>query len=221
MSPIWLRTLKTLITKGRWPSPRRRAIWRARAEFARAAGRLGPGDVAIDCGANVGRYTRLLARNGAEVHAFEPDPVAFEALGRAMAGHQNVTLHRAAVGAEAGRVTLYRAAAFAEDPVEHSVSSSVFADKGNVDAAAAVEVEQIDLAEFLSRFPRVALLKLDIEGAEVPVLERLLETGLLDRIGCVMVETHEAKVPALAERTAALRQRLAAEGRAGVNLDWA
>lgn len=221
MSPIWMRTLKSLATRGRLPSPRRRAIWRARREFARAAARLGPGDVAVDCGANVGRYTALLARNGAQVHAFEPDPVAFQALRHALGDRPNVTLHQAAVGAEAGQVTLYRAAAFADDPIEHSVSSSVFADKGNVDAAAAVEVRQIDLARFLEQFPRTAMLKLDIEGAEVPVLERLLAKGLLDRIDCVMVETHEAKVPALAARTAALRAALAAEGRTGVNLDWA
>ena len=41
---------------------------------------LGRGDLAIDCGANVGHVTAALARTGAEVHAFEPNPQAFSAL---------------------------------------------------------------------------------------------------------------------------------------------
>ena len=42
--------------------------------------RLGPGDVAIDCGANLGAITRIMARGGAEVHAFEPNPDAYAVL---------------------------------------------------------------------------------------------------------------------------------------------
>lgn len=39
--------------------------------------RLHHGDFAIDCGANVGEVTRKMAKNGAMVYAFEPNPHAF------------------------------------------------------------------------------------------------------------------------------------------------
>src|SRR5262245_51819241 len=39
-----------------------------------------PGDVMIDCGANVGDVTSLLARSGATIYAFEPNPLCFAIL---------------------------------------------------------------------------------------------------------------------------------------------
>jgi FkbM family methyltransferase len=221
MTPVWYRVVKHVLGKGRPPSAKRVRIWRARAAFERAARALGPGDVAIDCGANVGRYTEPLARSGAVVHAFEPDPTAFAALSARLSGRPNVTLHPAAVGVTDGTATLYRAADFAADPLKRTVSSSLLPDKLNVDAEAALEVRRVDLPRFIAEIGRVALLKLDIEGAEVEILERLLEIGALARIGAVFVETHETKAPALAERTAALRRAIARDGLAGVNLDWA
>src|SRR3546814_19120042 len=43
----------------------------------------------------------------------------------------------------------------------------------------------------------VALLKMDIEGAEVAVLERLLERGLHDRVESAFVEVPDRKLPEL------------------------
>jgi hypothetical protein len=37
----------------------------------------------------------------------------------------------------------------------------------------------------------------------------------------VFVETHDEKIPAIAERMARLRQRMAADGLNHVDLDWA
>src|SRR3546814_15909080 len=73
---------------------------------------------------------------------------------------------------------------FAEtDPVKWSTGSSLLAFKGNVREEDFVTVEAVDFAAFLEAMDRpVALLKMDIEGAEVAVLERLLERGLHDRI---------------------------------------
>ncbi len=48
-----------------------------------------------------------------------------------------------------------------------------------------------------------------MEGAEVPILESLLDGGLIDRADWVFAETHERIIPGLAERTIALRRRVA------------
>lgn len=215
------RTLKHVARHGRSPSRRRRAIWRSRAAFRQAVARLGRDDVAIDAGANVGDFTWPLARRGIEVHAFEPDPYAFQILVQRFRSFPNVEVHQAAVSATAGEIELFRAPGIDADPAKLSKSSSVIATKSNVDPGVAVRVAAIDLGDFVAREPRVALLKMDIEGAEVDVLERLLDCGLLNHIPYVFVETHDHKIPAIAERMRQLRRRLAVEGLNHLNLDWA
>ncbi|TMV53643.1 FkbM family methyltransferase, partial [Thioclava sp. BHET1] len=59
------------------------------------AAMLRPGDLAIDCGANMGVVTAVLAETGAEVVSFEPDPFAFEQLQLRFGDHSRVTLIQA------------------------------------------------------------------------------------------------------------------------------
>src|SRR3546814_3462131 len=82
-------------------------------------------------------------------------------------------------------------------------------------------VEAVDFAAFLEAMDRpVALLKMDIEGAEVAVLERLLERGLHDRIERAFVEVHDRKIPELVEPTNRLRQKLHDLPVPHINLSW-
>lgn len=220
MTPPWLRAILTLLRRGRWPTAHRRAIWRSRYAFEQALATLGPGDVVIDGGANVGGYTAKLAATGAQVYAFEIDPFCVDLLRRRFADAPNVEIVAKALGGAAGMVTIHRAPDFDEDPAKKSKSTSILAEKTNV-AATGIEVEQIDLADFVLGLPRVALLKLDIEGAEAAALERLLDTGAVDRIGLLFAETHEGKIPEIAPRMAEIRRRLEAGGYGRFNLDWA
>ena len=204
----WVKTIKWYLYKRLLGQ----ADWNTKYMFDRHVRRLGAGDVAIDCGANVGVFTEPLARSGALVHAFEPCPYAFSRLRERTASMPNVVLHNAAVGTEDATVRLYRREDFDERPDSASVSSSVFADKTNVEESQFVEVRQIDFPAFLAGLPgRIAILKIDIEGAEVPLLERMLADRSIDRCDAVFAETHEAKIPALAGRTATLRE-IAATG---------
>ena len=211
----WVQWLKW--HAGRHRTPVRQAQWR----FRQVCHRLGPDDTVIDCGANLGEVTARLARRGARVHAFEPDPYCFGRLQDRFGSRPNIVLHNAAVGAAGGTVRLYRSRFFAEDNALWSQSTSQYATKNNVDPSAHFDATVVDLATFVGALDgRVALLKIDIEGAEVAVLNRLIDDGLMDRIDAVFVETHERKIPELAEPTAALRQRIADLGLARVSLDW-
>jgi FkbM family methyltransferase len=203
------------------PSPQDRAKWAARREFEKVLKTLRPGEIAIDCGANIGKFTAPMANTGATVFAFEPDPEAFVRLRERLGNFENVTLIDKAVGGTNGLVRLYRAVDFAEDPCKRTVASSIFASKQNVDDAAAVTVEQIELAAFIAALDKpVALLKLDIEGAEVPVIEHLLETRTIDGVRNLFVETHEKRIPELASRTALLREQLVKRGGINANFNW-
>ncbi len=198
-----------------------RARAAAQADFDAAVAGLRPGDVAIDLGANVGVFTRKMAESGARVYAFEPDPYAFERLQAAVGGYGNVTLIPAAAGAEAGQFRLFRHRDFARSPERRTTASSIIEGKKDMDEAHPLIVEVKDFVLFLRALGTpVALLKIDIEGAEVALLERLLsepEAAAIDRI---FVETHERVLIQLAPRTRALKARAAAMARPRINWDW-
>jgi FkbM family methyltransferase len=174
---------------------------------------LRPADVAIDCGANIGTVTAALSRTGAYVHAFEPNPYAYAVLAERFGGEPNVELHPQAVLDRAGTARLHLHVDAVFDPLGASTGSSVLSFKGNVDSETYVEVEAVDLADFVLALDRpVKLVKLDVEGAECPIVHRLLDTGAIDRIDTVLVELHDRHIPELRQENDRLRKRLASEG---------
>jgi FkbM family methyltransferase len=202
---------------------RRRLLWPAEVprRFRPAFRALRPGSVAIDCGANVGRYTALMAERAGEVYAFEPDPAAFAVLERRFAGVANVRCLRQAVSDRDGSARLYLHEDAAEDPVRWSVGSSLVAAKGNVREDTFVEVETVDLDAFVARLGRrVALLKLDVEGAELPVLRSLLGSGRIALVDHVLVEMHDLRVPELRAEGEELRREIERQRLRHVRLDW-
>jgi len=213
----WVKTLKWHLYKKRSGS----LVWKCRYQFDKGVRSLTAGDIAIDCGANVGKFTRMLARNGARVHAFEPDPYSFARLQQNTAHLANVVCHNKAVGISHETVKLYRRPGFDDAPESASLSSSVFAEKINVSEDNFVEVEQIDFINFIEGLERPAkLIKIDIEGAEVPLLEEMIVAGTMDHVGLVFVETHETRIPALAERTQNLKTLASREYVGTLFLDW-
>lgn len=216
--PYWFNWLRWhLVDRHRKDMPvQRRAIW----HFFNYVETLEKGSLVIDCGANVGNVTAAFVRRGFYVHAFEPDPYARRFLEKRFGKHPLVTIHPRAVGVLAGSTTLYRIDAFAQRPKKASMSSSVVRRTGHTDVDA-IEVEVVDLSEFMrSLGRRVDLLKLDVEGSEVAIVEKLLDEGTYRDVGMVYAETHERHSADLAERTANLRRRIAEAGITNINLDW-
>lgn len=188
---------------------------------------LQPGDVVLDCGANIGLVSTSLAETGAEVHAFEPDPFAFEALKDRLGGKHNVQLYNAAVGVSAGHITLMRAANFDDNPRGGSVKSTVVSGGSNIDETEGhgIDVALLCLpeiiADLVARHGRIAFLKMDIEGAELDLLEHMMAQDLFEHIGLTVAETHERKFRDLRPRFRALREAVAARyPTTKVNLDW-
>ncbi len=179
------------------------------------------GKVCIDLGANLGQHTRTMAAHASKVYAFEPDPWTAAKLREALADLDTVEVVEAAAGTEDGSFPLYRTASFDDDPVEQSQSSSLMAQKKNVDPSTAINVTVIDFPAFLERLDTdIAVIKMDIEGAEVPLLEALFDHPVRTRIGHLFVETHESRIPDLLTRTDALRARAAEMTQPVVNMDW-
>lgn len=198
-----------------------KSSWNSNYLFRRACAGLKPGDVAIDAGANVGEITAQLAATGATVHAFEPDPYSFQMLRARCAHFPNVVLYQSALSDSADRVRLYRANDFDTNPELLSQSSSLFEDKRNISSERYFEVETIDVVDFVrSLGVPVRIFKIDVEGAEVPILEALLASDMMARIGKIFAETHENKIPQLKARTMKLRELVKRQWRDKINLDW-
>jgi FkbM family methyltransferase len=187
--------------------------------FDAAVAKLQPGDVCFDCGANVGVITSRLAATGATVHAFEPDPDAYRTLEANVGRLANVVLHKAAVGVCPGQLALYRGAADPKSSVSVSVGSTLIGSKKNVTSAETILVDVIDLGTMIADFPqRISLLKIDIEGAEVDVMNSLLDRGVDAKVSEIFVETHEKQIPELRGATMKLLKRC--RPYPNLHLDW-
>lgn len=190
-------------------------------KYGRIFNQLAPGDIAIDCGANVGKITAKLAEPGVTVYAFEPDPNAWEVLQSNFKDNPSVVLINKAVSDHEGRARIYFSKRYGEDPTKYSTGTTLLADKPNIDTENFVEVEVIDLAEFIVRLNKpIRILKMDIEGEEVKVLNKLIDRKLTDYIRHILVETHE-RFPSLKEPTENLKRKIRQNKLKNIDLDWA
>ena len=183
---------------------------------------LGKGDLCIDLGANVGTISAQLAQTGADVIAFEPDPVTFERMQASIGTSENITLLQKAAGHQEDRLLLKRSARLNEDIDRFSESASLVRDDKHMDAANTVEVEVVDLPAFLDSLDRdIRVLKMDIEGSEWDLLDALLDHPVLPRIDCIFVETHEWMNPKqYMPRAMVLQEKAEKFDRPYLNLFW-
>jgi FkbM family methyltransferase len=182
---------------------------------------LKTGDIAIDCGANIGDITWKMARNGARVYAFEPNPFVFERLFKRFNKNPNITCINKAVLDENTRVKLYFHKNSYKDEVYWSTGSSVLSFKKNIDRERYCEVDAVNLVDFIENLKsKVGVLKIDVEGAECAIINALLDFGTYENIGTVLVETHDDKIPELREETEKVRRRISSMKLDNFLLDW-
>lgn len=180
------------------------------------------GSLVIDCGANIGDITALFLGRGAQVICFEPDPMAFSALLKRFGDNPRIRLINSAVSDQNGKASFYlhkdRRDGGGE---EYTVSSSLLREKKNVDAQKGIVVELTDLSEYVSALGRkVDVLKLDVEGAEISILKKMIREGTYADIGLMLVETHETKIPGHDREVADIRELIREKGISNIGLNW-
>lgn len=131
------------------------------------------GDIVLDCGANVGVYTRRALEAGAKlVVAIEPAPDNLECLRRNVAD-----------GVAAGRVIVYPKGVWDKDDVltlyedpKNTAAASFLHDHEGARAIQKVPLTTIDNLVRELKLERVDFIKMDIEGAETKALNGARET---------------------------------------------
>lgn len=183
-----------------------------------------PSSLCIDCGANIGQETISWARTGAVVHSFEPHPEAFAVLSDRTSNFENVHLYEKAVWITQAKIPLYMGAESYpghEYAVPFSIGATLYFSKDDADLSRQVQVETIDLIEFISYLDKhITLLKLDIEGAEGEIVNRLIDTELYKKIDLIAVETHDHHIPETAEQIAQIHKKISAQNINNINLNW-
>jgi FkbM family methyltransferase len=157
------------------------------------------------------------------VYSFEPNPWCYRILNKRFAHLGNVKVHNVGLMDRRCSLTLRTPLAHDEyDDLDTTVASTVVTTPSDDQPMRSAEVECIDLAEFIDELGEpVTLLKMDIEGAEIAVLNHLIDTGAIDRVRLAVVETHERFSPELAQATETLRERLRVNRLDGkIRLDW-
>jgi len=145
-----------------------------RTELAAIQRHLKSGDIACDIGANKGSFIYWLSRwvGKGRVVAFEPQPEYARDLARLcdLFGLANVTVEAKAAYSRSGAQDLYV-------PEGHRPGASLFYKQAKAERFAVLSVPTVTLDDYFMMSERVALLKIDVEGAELDVLrgaERIL-----------------------------------------------
>jgi len=137
----------------------------------------------IDVGAFVGKWAvRIADKYGAAVHAFELSPTMIPDLAIAFADYPSITLHAYGLGNRDSEIPICRkglgSSAFAKEK-----ASDLEWDVGKIrDVVAALD--ELDLTD-------VGLMKLNIEGGEYDLLERMIATDRLKSVDTFLIQFHE------------------------------
>lgn len=143
-----------------------------------------PGDLAIDAGANIGYGTSILGvRVGPKgrIISFEPHPSVFESLTKNVEMWKSdprcgsFILHRAALGKETGHASLHMNDLFLTNRGTAWISDNV---KSSPDIKT-IDVPIRRLDEVLAESDTIGVLKMDVQGYELNVLQGM--TRLLER----------------------------------------
>ena len=139
------------------------------------------GDLFVDVGANLGRYTIMLSSNYKKVIAIEPEPSNMKHLKRNLlpAGIDNVDLLQIAISDREGYVNLY----LARHSGGHTIKKGYYSKY--------IKVKSSTLNSILKDEPRIDLIKVDVEGAEWQVLKG--SERIMHKIQSWMIEVHDPK----------------------------
>jgi FkbM family methyltransferase len=152
--------------------------------------------VVFDVGGYRGDFAAaMLERYGPLVHVFEPVPTFAERIARRFDGDTRVQVHPFALGDRDGRMVVK----------VNADASGMWTKRGTP-----TEVAIVDVMRFVADqgIDRIDLLKLNIEGGEFDLLDRMIGAGLVERCIDLQIQFHPF-VPDARARRERIRSALA------------
>jgi FkbM family methyltransferase len=174
----------------------------ASGHYDRLAAAAAPGAVLWDIGANIGITSLIFAQdpNIAHIYAYEPMPHTFACAQRSLAANpalaQKITLENLGIGSEQGsldiRYTKKAKAAIGVSDIPPRLKALYRIKPSDMET---VTIQLADAAQVLqsirARHPNAPiLLKLDAEGAEYGIIDRLAQSGDLRHLTAAAIEWH-------------------------------
>lgn len=136
----------------------------------------------VDCGSHVGMSVLFfrLRYPSAEIHAFEPNPQSFALLSENIEANQlrGITLHNIAFANGQGEAAYYC-------PKDRELEGTT---RKGVKDCPATPVRTERLSDHLKRLGEVGIVKINVQGAEVDILQDLVSTGTLQSISRMAIE---------------------------------
>ncbi|MBT5637033.1 MAG: FkbM family methyltransferase [Candidatus Peribacter sp.] len=154
---------------------------------------LNSDSIVLDIGANYGEVERVLSPVGCKVYAFEPHPLFFSMLEKNYADNDNIVLSNSAIWKTNEKKTFY----FKRAASALNGGATLMSEKTNItDLSLNVEVTCLDVSELIATIDKpIDVLKMDVEGAEYEILQRLYESGAYKNVKSIYFEDHSRKMP--------------------------
>ena len=104
-----------------------------------------------------------------------------------------------------------------DNPIKWSTGSSLDQHKANV-SNNYVEVDVVDIGDLLK--DNFKIIKIDVEGHEIEILNRIFELKLTDRFEHLFVEMHDLKMVHLSNDSDLIRKYVSENNLDNIHLDW-
>lgn len=156
---------------------------------------INEGDTIFDVGANEGRYAETVSNlyPQSKIYAFEPHPDTYMRL--AARNLSNVQVEQAALGKSNGKCTLFERS---DDPNGSEMASlyeSVITDFHGVDSIGFdVNMKTVDSLVEEHTIDTIGLLKIDVEGSELDVVQGARESIKKGKIKCIQYEFNHPNI---------------------------
>ena len=170
--------------------------------------------IIVDVGAHVGAFIDMYASGNTptdSIHLFEPNPMNYGYLMHKYEEDGRICFNHVAVSNYNGTATLFRANNDTQEFRVNAGRSTLYADNPNINwLKNHYEVEVIKLSDYWKHNigTTVDILKIDTEGAELDILEDLLDAGIINQFQHIIFEHHFQLIPSLVERAAPIIKRL-------------
>jgi FkbM family methyltransferase len=141
---------------------------------------LQDGEIVLEAGAYEGAWALKVCEKhpNCKVYAFEPATRAYEVAKAKLEGY-DVVLLPFALGKQAAVVKLCDRDRDGANTYDH-----------NPESEPSEMVSVVDVADIVEPQDKIALMHLNAEGGEVDILERLIETGLIERVKMILAQWH-------------------------------